>query len=319
MKFRLTVSGMALGLLLGGTLAAPTFVSAQGPYGRWPLQPRSGVSRVIAPFLEGFYDNGDGTFTYSLGYANLNDDVVEIPLGEANFIEPSQFDGMQPTTFQPGKHRGVFAVTVPADQADVDVWWTLTNPNGEVTKIPGRHIWSAYQLDFNPRPHGTLPPMVSFDDGNDEEGRGPPGIMSQRVLETSVGQPVTLSVHVRDVSINDPNDYRTREGTRMRVEFSKYQGPIGGEVEFTMHESTVVPEPEDNNDGNDGGGFPQREPGPEVVPAIQNEGTAQVIAAFSMPGEYIIRGQVDNFTRPDSSSGDQCCWSNGYIRVNVSE
>ncbi|MGD2045490.1 MAG: hypothetical protein PVJ80_05825 [Gemmatimonadota bacterium] len=313
MKFRLTACGMALGLFLGGALAAPAPVSAQGPDGRWPLQPSSGENRVIGPFLEGWYDNGDGTFTYSLGYSNYNDHVVELPLGEDNFIEPSQFDGMQPTTFQPGKHRGVFAITVPASMADVDVWWTLTNPNGEITKIPGRHVWSAYQLDFNPRPHGTLPPLVSFDDGNDETGRGPPGIMSQQVLRTSVGEPVTLAMHVRDVSINDPDDFRTRDGTDLRVEFSKYQGPIGGMVTFARHESTMMPESEDDD------AAPRREPGPEIVPQIHDEGTAQVIATFDMPGEYIIRGQVDNFSRPDSSSGDQCCWSNGYIRVNVAE
>ena len=76
MKVRLTV-GMALGLLLGGALAAPAPATAQGPDGRWPLQPRSGVGRFIAPFLEGWYDNGDGTFTYSLGYSNLNEETID--------------------------------------------------------------------------------------------------------------------------------------------------------------------------------------------------------------------------------------------------
>jgi len=28
---------------------------------------------------------------------------------------------------------------------------------------------------------------------------------------------------------------------------------------------------------------------------------------------------VDNFRRPDSASGDQCCWSNAYVRVNVTQ
>lgn len=318
MKFRLTACAMALGLVLSGAFAAPAQVSAQGPDGRWPLQPSSGVGRVVAPFLEGWYDNGDGTYTYSLGYSNYNDEVVELPLGEDNFIDPSQFDGMQPTTFQPGKHRGVFAITVPASMSDVDVWWTLNNPNGEVTKIPGRHVWSAYQLDFNPRPHGTLPPMVSFDDGNDESGRGPPGIMSQRVLEATVGEPIVVEMDVEDVSINDPNDFRVNQGTELRVTWQKYQGPVGGMIEFTKHESTMALDTEEDS-GGDGANQRRRPgPGPEVVP-IMNEGTTRVYATFDMPGEYVLLGQVDNFRRPDSSSGDQCCWSNGYVRVNVTE
>ena len=27
--------------------------------------------------------------------------------------------------------------------------------------------------------------------------------------------------------------------------------------------------------------------------------------------------QVDNWSAPDSGSGDQCCWTNGYVRVTV--
>jgi hypothetical protein len=47
------------------------------------------------------------------------------------------------------------------------------------------------------------------------------------------------------------------------------------------------------------------------------QGTARVMATFSAPGEYLINAQADNWRVPDSSSGDQCCWTNGYIRVTV--
>jgi hypothetical protein len=329
MKVRLTVGGAALGLLLGSFLSAPASVGAQGPDGRWPLQPSSGVKRVVAPFLEGWYENEDGTYTYSFGYSNLNEDVVELPLGEDNFIEPAKYNGMQPTVFQPGKHRGVFAVTVPASERDADVWWTLTNPNGEVTKIPGRTMWNAYQLDWNPRPHGTVPPAVSFDDGSGDVGRGPPGVMSQRTLAAVVGSPLTVEVNVEDISYNDPTDPRFRDGTELRVNWSILQGPVGGGVEFTRHESTMVPEPPAGRGGDAaaaaaaaaGGpqaGFRGRGPGPESVP-VKDKGTARVIATFSAPGQYVLRGEVENFRRPDSSSGDQCCWTNAYVRVNVTQ
>jgi hypothetical protein len=47
------------------------------------------------------------------------------------------------------------------------------------------------------------------------------------------------------------------------------------------------------------------------------EGVARVVATFSEPGEYILHAQVDNWGATDSSSGNQCCWTNGYVRVTV--
>jgi len=40
-------------------------------------------------------------------------------------------------------------------------------------------------------------------------------------------------------------------------------------------------------------------------------------ATFMEPGDYVIRLRVDNFAAPDSSMGNQCCWSNGYLPVTV--
>ena len=92
MKARTTVGGMALGLVLAGASFASAPLGAQGPEGRWPLQPTSEVGRVVAPFLEGWFTNPDGTFSYSFGYLNLNGDTLHIPVGERNKIEPAQFD-----------------------------------------------------------------------------------------------------------------------------------------------------------------------------------------------------------------------------------
>jgi hypothetical protein len=39
---------------------------------------------------------------------------------------------------------------------------------------------------------------------------------------------------------------------------------------------------------------------------------------FSAPGEYMLRVRVDNFGITDSAPGQQCCWTNGYVRVKVS-
>ena len=326
MKVCSKVGVAALGLLVCSSLAAPAGIHAQAPPGqgvadgRWPLQPNSGLGRIVAPFLEGWYRNPDGTISYSFGYSNLNDSTVEIPIGEGNVIEPAQFNGMQPTVFLPGRHRGMFTVTVPPDMEDDDIWWTITNPNGKVTRVPGRTVWTAYMLDWNPRPHGTVTPIVTFEGGQrplGHEGRGPIGVMAEQTITTSVGAPTTLSIVVEEVSERDPADPRFREPTSLRVVWTKYQAPVGAQVEFSRHESTPVPEETEGGRGGAAGGRGAERAGPEEVMVASGQGTARVVATFSQPGEYLMHAQVDNWRVPDSSSGDQCCWTNGYQRVVV--
>jgi hypothetical protein len=316
MHVRSMVGGVAVGLLLFGALAQPAALEAQGPDGRWPLQPNNPGNRLLAPFMEGWYANEDGTYSISFGYRNSNQDTLEIPVGPDDFIEPAEFNGMQATTFFPGHQRGVFAVTLPASMKDTDVWWTLRKANGEVTRVPGRTNAVAYQLDWYARPHGTVPPRVSFD-SQDGEGRGPVGIVSERVLTTSAGSPVALSVNVREISERDRSDFRFAEALTLRVVWSKHQGP--GMIEFTRHASTPAPEVEENGRGGGDGGFPEGNgPGPEVITVPDDvESTVRVLATFSEPGEYMVRAQVDNWRATDSSGSDQCCWTNGYVRVIV--
>ena len=88
---------------------------------RLPLAPVLPKGDEVAPFFEGWYRNDDGTFTLSFGFFNLNSQqVLDIPLGPDNFIEPAEFDGAQPTHFpvRPRRDRGVFHVTVPASYED---------------------------------------------------------------------------------------------------------------------------------------------------------------------------------------------------------
>ena len=53
------------------------------------IKPPSGLP--IVPIMEGWIVNPDGTRSYSYGYLNRNDEAVEIPLSESNFIEPAEF------------------------------------------------------------------------------------------------------------------------------------------------------------------------------------------------------------------------------------
>jgi hypothetical protein len=305
---------------LGGIALALFAVAAAdlaplGAQQQWLNSPIGDGNRPVFPFFEGWYDNGDGTYTISFGYLNRNTrQVIEIPHGDRNYIEPAELDGAQPTYFLASRNRGVFAVTIPADRRDEDIWWYLTDDQGNQYKVPGRARSAAYELDWNPRPHGSLPPLMWFE-SESEAGKGPAGVWEEATLTTSVGRPLELTVNVRDESVRDAQDPRFREAIPVRVVWAKHQGPAG-EVTFTRHASNpAAPRP------TEAGGGPASAQGgtapPEEVNLLQARGAARVYATFPAPGEYVMRAQADNWTGPDSSSGDQCCWSNAYVRVRV--
>ncbi len=253
-----------------------------------PAQPRGDV---IIPFFDGWMENDDGTFTLSFAFLNRNlEEVVDIPLGENNFIEPAEFDGVQPTHFPAvnyggfanRRERGAFAVTVPADFTG-DVVWTVTHA-GQTHSVPGRIIHESYQLDWSPQAAGSMRPLVWFDSGEGEEvGRGPDGITSGEHLSTQVGTPLELAAWAQDQGERDP--------APLSMIWQVHQGPPGP-VEFEPEVLTEL--------GEDG----------EEVRGVTT-------ATFSEPGDYVLRVRVDNFTASDSRFGNQCCWSNGYVRVSV--
>lgn len=249
------------------------------------LKPLRSQGGPISPMFDGWYRNADGSFTLSFGFINLNDgQAPDIPIGENNFIEPAQFNGMQPTYFPDirypgfgGRHeRGVFAVTVPAEMEGEDVTWTLRF-NGRTFSIPGRIEALEYELSHSPATEGSLPPSVRV--GNSEISQGREGVVGER-LQARVGVPLTLNAWIRDEG--------NRERVRTNLTFIKHQGP--GDVEFSDDDFRFD----------------------------EGEGEASPTATFSAPGEYMIRVRADNFGAGDSSFSNQCCWSNAYIPVSVS-
>jgi len=276
------------------------------------LTPADGLP--IIPVLEGWIDNQDGTTSFSFGIINRNDEGVNIPLGEANRLEPAKWDGIQPTYFPPGRSTGTFTVTVPNDEREIDVWWHLKTGNNEELKVPGRYGSGAYELDFiRPRPQGALQPRV----GLGEDGEQMSGLYAQigdyGGGAASVGERVVLIVNASDPAERDPTDPRFGEPLPMGVAFMKYQGP--GDVEFVPHEST--PAAENPYNKNDRRYNFWRAPAANELEIPGPAGTARVYATFSEPGDYIISTKVDIHEAPDSSNGDQCCWTNVYQRITV--
>jgi hypothetical protein len=173
-----------------------------------PLAPVPLTGEPVAPFFEGWYANPDGTFTFSFGYFNLNRaETLDIPLGPLNFIEPAEFDGVQPTHFpaEPRRDRGVFHVTVPSSWRETQqrVVWTIT-ANGVTHSVPGRVGYPPLQLADLPMAMGSEPPHVRLSvDG--QPARHIWGAWAEPKTAT-VGTPLMLTLWGREVSTRAPND-----------------------------------------------------------------------------------------------------------------
>src|SRR5262245_11388546 len=106
-------------VVIAAGLMALVAVMALPVRAQLPFAVARSSGQTVTPAYEGWYKNPDGTFSLSFGYLNRNaEEVVDIPLGPNNFIEPGDQNQGQPTEFQPRRHWGVFAVKVPADFGD---------------------------------------------------------------------------------------------------------------------------------------------------------------------------------------------------------
>jgi hypothetical protein len=268
--FRWLIAGsIGLVLLVFGVRALDAQVQFQ-------LAPTPPGGHFVAPWFEGWYANPDGTFTFSYGFMNRNRaDTLEVPLGPDNYIEPAQFDGLQPTTFVPGRQPGVFGITVPAGFTGDVVWHLRTHD--DVKTVPGRNTSFAYELAFHPMAMGSVPPVLRFEPSG-EAARGPEGLIGPP-KQTQVDTALDLTVWVVDESV------REREAP-VGLNWYKHQGP--GRVSFL-----------------------------EADDVLDAEGRATATVSFSEPGEYMIRVRANNFRAPDSTTSDQCCWTNGFFRVTV--
>jgi hypothetical protein len=276
-------ASLAAAALLLGAFVQPT------PAQELPLAPVRGADQGVWPVFEGWYDNGDGTYTIYFGFHNENaDEVVDIPLGENNFIEPAQYDGGQPTSFPPLRDWGVFGINVPSTlSSDAKIYWTLVT-DGKAHRIPG-HLQPEWKTDaLGGGAMGNTPPVLSF---GSVSGSGPAGVSAAPVRAT-VGRPVRLSVHASDEAGEGPDlaalflGGGEEGGPRVTLDWLKHQGP--GEVRFDPPSGRV----------------------------LATGGELATMATFSEPGEYVVRVRATDGPL-DMSGHAQCCWSNGYVPVTV--
>ena len=238
------------------------------------------TGQLIIPVFEGWYRNPDGTKTLSWGYFNMNsEEVIDLPLGADNYIEPREFDGVQPTHFMAAptergrrnRHESVFTITVPGDYDD-DVVWTL-RVRGQTIPSAASPTSVAYEmLNIESSTSAPVAPVLKLD-ANDSEGRGRVG-PTAGPLNVSVGEPLTLEASV---------DLLSRRASR--VSWYHHQGP--GDVVFSQRETNV-----------EGSG----------------ELDVMTTARFSEAGNYLLRVTVLERT---SALVQHCCWTNGYVQVSV--
>ena len=261
-------------------LAAATASGSTGA--QLPLEPQRDAGQSVSPAFEGWFKNADGTFTLLVGYFNRNrKEIIDIPVGPDNRIDPGGPDYGQPTHFLPRRNWGVFAIRVPADFGDRKLTWTI-NANGKPVSIP-LGLTRDYQIEpFKDAAQGNTPPVLRLSpDGPPLQG--PPNGHAA-TLTARVAQPLTLTLYATDDGIVDPN--RKVPEWPVSVTWFKHRGP--GTV-------TITP----------------------VKPEIdRTTGQATASATFAQPGEYVLRAQANDVSG-EGGGGFQCCWTNVHIKVTV--
>jgi hypothetical protein len=250
------------------------------------LAPIRESGQTVTPVFEGWYKNQDGTYSLSFGYFNRNSkEVLEIPVGPNNFMSPGPPNRGQPTHFQPRRHWGVFTVVVPPNFAEQNVVWTLV-VRGQTFAIPGS-LKRGWEIDAlaGEAGSGNTPPVLKFEVAG-STGSGPGGITTGP-LTIAAGAPLTLNVWATDdgkarSSIASDG----REGVRVTLTWFKHQGP--GTVSFD-----------------------------DPTPTLTSENKAMTTARFSEPGAYILRVRANDASGVTGAGHAQCCWTNGFVKVNV--
>lgn len=294
-----------MGAVAVGLLAAPDAVTAQHPVDgiEWMMENLRSRGQPVIPIFDGWFNNADGTHTFCFGYFSLNlDEVVDIPLGPRNKIEPVEFDGQQPTHFQPvpppphdyRRRFCSFTVIVPADfPKDRDVVWTLEIPGrGGPLSVPGHMVSESYQMEeIWQASREIYAPVVELEpDGPEALGRA--GVTAER-RTVAVGRPLELEI---DVSrpMGNPAAESWPDVERWYAIWDKHTGP--GDVTFA----------------------PEHEPGGWLhVNAEEGETGVTATATFSDPGDYMLRLEVIGEPGEGGSYQFHCCWTHMYVPVTV--
>jgi len=332
-QFRVAVATMTA-VVAVGTWATVGRGQTQSPGAQASAPPPAGLSQglQVFPAIEGWGPLKDGQNAIEVGYFNRNkDQVIDVPIGPNNRIEPGGPDMGQPTHFEPGRHYGVFAIQVPKDFGNKKLTWTLVT-NGQTTQVALATV-PPYWIDFYKNAaKGNTPPVIKFAERGPEYSGPPTGIAS--TLTATVGAALPLTLWAKDIpdtydpEADLPADQRTRDrdnaaraargrGPAPNFDITAASGSGGGgrgfgrgsqadiTVTWKVHRGaasnvTFAPASVPLNDGGKHDIFQE----------------AKSTATFSAAGEYVLRAQV-NDKSGDGGGGEQCCWTNALVKVTV--
>ena len=204
----------------------------------------------IAPAYEGWEQNEDGSFNLVFGYMNRNwEEVIDVPVGPDNGIEPGGPDQGQPTHFLPRRNRFVFRIRVPADFGDKELIWTLTT-NGQTERAYATLKRDYYIDDLVVQANYGAAGAAGATPESEANEAPALSVEGQSFRTVAAGEPLTLSIFV------DEPDGRP---ARWWVGWAKFSGP--GDVRFSQL---------------------------EMLADYRYENRATTTATFSEPGEYVV-------------------------------
>jgi hypothetical protein len=262
-------------LMLMSLVARPDVASAQ--YGDAQIQHSRGQN--VAPTFEGWFRNPDGSFDFVFGYMNRNyQEVLNIPIGPDNNIQPGGPDRGQPTHFYPRRAKALFKVRIPKgwDPQQRVVWSLTAHGRTDVAK-------------------GWLQPEWEIEDGlrtRQGEPNTPPAITG------SADQQITWPARTVSLTVSVKDDGKPKPSRRRRTLVAPANPSIGvvGNTEPDAEEDTTV---------LTGGGLTARwiqYRGPDNVtfepasaPKVYGKPvTLTTSATFSVPGSYLLWAIADD-------------------------
>ena len=278
------VRRVGLAALVGGcALLGTGLVSAQ----LLPMDAIKEHGEAVTAAYEGWFYTPDKKKALLVGFWNRNTkQVLDIPVGPNNRIEPGGPDYGQPTHFEPRRGWGTFTIVLPDTFSDKDkMTWTLI-ANGKTTAIP-----MGLNIDYIIEPYretgmGNTPPVLKFDPAGKTFVGPPIGVALEK--SATVNTPLELAVWASDDGIDDPR-FPQRGNKPLNVRWIVHRQPPDATVKFT-----------------------------EDRPKVDKDadGKATTSATFSMPGEYILRAQGTDLSG-EGGGGFQCCWTSAVVKVTV--
>jgi hypothetical protein len=300
---RIGGKSVAPGLLLAALSVLP-LDQAAGAQTRFTYSRGQSVS----PAYEGWWQNGDGSFTMFFGYMNSNwEEEFDVPVGAANNIEPGGPDQGQPTHFFPRRNLFLFTIRVPRDFGDKELVWTL------VTHGKTERAYASLKLDYFLNKQ-TIATEVGANRGGlgDELLRNEPPALrveGDKHRSAKVGEPLTLVAWVTDDGI--PSGARQPSSRGRGSGAGGREGSAGGRLVYTPPTQQTVPAtpnglwlswivyrgarrvafvPEQVKTWQDTRAYANSPWSPPfVMPPAPQDGKWVAQATFDEPGTYVLR------------------------------